>query len=71
MTGDGLLQRAREQRGVTRSDLAGRLGVGVSSISDAEHRGARATLAALARYGEAMGLRLRVVYVTETGDIIE
>lgn len=71
MTGDGLLVRAREHRGVTRRELAERLHVHPSSVSDIEHRGAGASLRVLARYGEALGLRLAVQFVTETGEVID
>lgn len=71
MTGDGLLERARVKSGLTRGQLAAKAGVAATSVGDAERRGARASLAVLARYGDAMGLKLRVAFETADGEIID
>ena len=71
MTGDGLLQRAREKRGITRAELGRRLDVDSSTVGNTERRGATTSVRVLDKYGRALGLTLHVHYVTETGDIID
>lgn len=60
---DSLVRRAREARGLSQDNLAARLGIKRSSVSDTERRGDGATIAVLRRYGDAMGLTLIVMYV--------
>lgn len=60
---DSLVRRARENRGLSQDNLAARLGIKRSSVSDTERRGDGATIAVLRRYGDAMGLTLIVMYV--------
>ena len=60
---DSLVRRAREARGLSQDNLAARLGIKRSSVSDTERRGDGATIAVLRRYGDAMGLTLIVIYV--------
>lgn len=63
---DSLVRRAREARGLSQDNLAARLGIKRSSVSDTERRGDGATIAVLRRYGDAMGLTLIVMYVDGT-----
>ena len=66
MDRDSLVRRAREARGLSQDNLAARLGIKRSSVSDTERRGDGATIAVLRRYGDAMGLTLIVIYVDGT-----
>lgn len=63
---DSLVRRAREARGLSQDNLAARLGIKRSSVSDTERRGDGATIAVLRRYGDAMGLTLIVMYIDGT-----
>ena len=64
-----LIRRARLKAGLTQAELATRAGVTKNSVSDAEVR-SNPSLAVLARYGEALGCTLVVLYVTGDGETI-
>jgi transcriptional regulator with XRE-family HTH domain len=63
---EGLIRQARKARGLSQTQLAARLGVAPQTVSQMELTAAP-TIALLARYGAAMGYRLQVRFVNETG----
>jgi transcriptional regulator with XRE-family HTH domain len=62
MSAEGLIWRARRERGLTQRQLARAAGVNPSSVSDAE-RNPNPSVHVLARYGTAMGLTLVIYYL--------
>jgi transcriptional regulator with XRE-family HTH domain len=66
VSAEGLIRRARLALGFTQAELAGKAGVGTSSVSDAELTG-NPSIAVLERYGRAMGLELQVFYTGDHG----
>jgi len=67
---EGLIRRARTHLGLTQAQLASTVGVHVATVSDAE-LSRNPSVRQLARYGQAMGLELRVFYLTKDGQIID
>ncbi len=69
---EGLIRRARQHKGLSGPELAARLGITWSSVSDAERRGDGTTIGVLRRYGAAMDYELVIAYRDKaTGEVIE
>ncbi len=66
-----LLGYLRKKRGLSQREVAERLGVSRSRVSQLETSGGLSlTLEALARYAQALGLSLRLEFVGEEGEVL-
>ncbi|WP_234507996.1 MULTISPECIES: helix-turn-helix domain-containing protein [Thermus] len=66
-----LLTYLRDHRGFTQEEVAQRLGVSRSRISQLETAaGLSLTLETLARYAQALGLSLRLEFADESGEVL-
>ncbi|WP_038058779.1 helix-turn-helix domain-containing protein [Thermus amyloliquefaciens] len=66
-----LLSYLREHRGLSQKEVAERLGVSRSRVSQMEtSAGLSMTLEGLARYAQALGLSLRLEFTDEEGEVL-
>lgn len=66
-----ILSYLRQERGLTQKQVAERLGVSRSRVSQMEVRASLSlSLETLARYAQALGLALRLDFVDEAGEVL-